>query len=81
MHPKIKEALQNLENKHYAAVQTDTRLGLEDTDSERFGTLEQRAQRLWKEYREAKREIEGLLDGLVPMESPHVADDKDPPAG
>jgi hypothetical protein len=62
MRPDIKNALINFENRHHAAVQCDTELGLSGDDV--YFRLERTAKRFWADYYEARKELEALLETL-----------------
>lgn len=60
MDQRLKNGLNKLINKHYAAVQTDTDLGHSDS-----WKLEKKAKQFWADYEVARKEFETLLEGCT----------------
>jgi len=56
-----KRAFAKFKSKHFAAVQTDTLLGAEDNDADRFFQLERKAKLFWQQAAEAEQEFLALL--------------------
>lgn len=57
MDERLKNGLRKLINTHFAAVQTDTELGLTDNDK-----LISKAKRFWNDYEAAGTEFRALLE-------------------
>jgi len=57
MDERLKNGFARVINKHHAAVQTDTELGLTDS-----WKLEKKAKQFWEEYRAASAEFIELLE-------------------
>lgn len=60
---EMKAAYRKVTDAHYVAVQLDTRLGVMDTDDDKYGTLELRCREAWVKHRALEREFLALLGG------------------
>lgn len=60
MNERLKNAYTKVINKHYAAVQTDTKLEYSDSFS-----LEKKSKQFWDDYYAAEVEFKALLDQCV----------------